>query len=68
MCQDSTEGPLIDEEGQAGNEGVWFNMSKMGMNAQTHRRALLANVSKSQRLMEGSLFFSLKIVQTHFNQ
>lgn len=25
MCQDSTEGPLIDEEGQAANEGFWFN-------------------------------------------
>lgn len=28
MCQDRTEEPLTDEEGQAGNEGFWFNYVK----------------------------------------
>lgn len=64
MCQDSTEEPLIDEEGQAGKERFWFNYVEA---VHTDPQAVQANVSKNQRLMYENLLLSPKIAQIHLN-
>lgn len=65
MCQDSTEEPLTDEEGQGGNGGFGLTMSKLCTN--TDPQTLQANVSKNQRVMYKNLLLSPKIAQIHLN-
>lgn len=67
MCQDSTEEPLIDEEGQAGKEGFWLNYVEAVHKHKCHIQALQANVSKNQRLMYENLLLSPKIAEIHLN-
>lgn len=65
MCQDSTEEPLTDEEGQEENEGFWLNYVEA---VHKHRPTGIAkNVSKNQRLMYENLLLSPKLAQIHLN-